>query len=442
MFHTAESIDSAEHSAMTPAAMKYGIRLRQRLGLPEQVAHCQPHPAERIATCGLLTLCGESGQLGVLPPVPLATCADEAIEAFRDVCGVAVLKSLSGADLLTERAHASSLHQNGSRSTNGQCRLLRSADGMIGLNMARESDWDLMPAWLEETGAMDWPALTSAIGKRPTITLIERGQLLGLAIADATGIPTTCGDWLHCQQIAAPYISGKSRPRVIDLSSLWAGPLASRLWLAAGAEVIKVESRLRPDGGRLGSPEFFKLLNQGKTNITLDLHTPEGQIQLRQLILSADIVLEASRPRALRQLGIDAEALIAAKPGLTWVSITGHGRQAPEENWIGYGDDAGIAAGLSAALHQATGQWLVCGDAIADPMTGIHAALAGWATWLSGGGCLLDLSLSGTVRHCLTATAPKNNDYKMRYQRWQRHLTTLQSDNPSKRLFESAASLY
>jgi crotonobetainyl-CoA:carnitine CoA-transferase CaiB-like acyl-CoA transferase len=218
---------------------------------------------------------------------------------------------------------------------------------------------------------------------------------------------------------------------VVDLSSLWAGPLCSRLWQAAGAEVLKVESRRRPDGGRRGSAAFFQQLHRGKTFVSLDLHNSEGQEALRKLILDADIVLEASRPRALRQMGIYAEDLIAASPGLTWVSITGHGRGSPQENWIAYGDDAGIAAGLSAAIHHCCGQWLVCGDAIADPLTGIHAALAGWAGWLAGGGCLLDLSLVETVRHCITATAPLRGGYRTRYRDWSRHLELVPLAHPS-----------
>ena len=211
-------------------------------------------------------------------------------------------------------------------------------------------------------------------------------------------------------------------PLVIDLSSLWAGPLCSHLWQQAGARVIKVESQRRPDGARNGSSEFFQLLNQGKEFLSLPLHSASGWEALKSLLLEADIVLEASRPRALRQMGMVAEELLAAKPGLSWVSITGYGREEPQANWIAYGDDAAIAAGLSAVLHQATDDWLICGDAIADPLTGLHAALAGWASWRAGGGNLVALSLEQTVRHCITATAPPDTDYRARLQRWQADL--------------------
>src|SRR3546814_4611282 len=111
----------------------------------------------------------------------------------------------------------------------------------------------------------------------------------------------------------------------------------------------------------------------------------------------ADSVNESSRPRALRQLGIEAEKRVCSRPGLTWIAISGYSRTVPEEDWIAYGDDAGAASGLSALLHRTTGQWAFVGDAIADPLTGIHAALAAWRNWRAGGSKLLSLSLIGTV---------------------------------------------
>ncbi|WP_187276450.1 CoA transferase [Parahaliea maris] len=125
----------------------------------------------------------------------------------------------------------------------------------------------------------------------------------------------------------------------------------------------------------------------------------------------------------MRQIGIVAEDLLAERPGLTWVSLTGHGRSDPCGQWIAFGDDAGIAAGLSAILHQCTGRWMICGDAVADPMTGLHCALAGWASWLAGGGQLVDISLAAVVRHCVTATAPQGIHYSDRQRAWEHRLS-------------------
>ncbi len=386
-------------------------------GLPD-------HPSERLAASGLMALTGRAGRSPVPCPVPLADCADACLEAFRVLSGCRVLETTRGGRLLAERAALSGSERNGPVSPGGSCRLLESKDGCVAINLARREDWELTPAWIQHDGSCDWDAVADSVAGLATGYLVERGRLLGLAVVDATTIPASGTGWLQVSHVGSAVREKRGTPRILDLSSLWAGPLCSHLWQQAGAEVIKVEGSRRPDGARAGPAEFFNLLNGGKQCLILDLHTVEGRRELLELARSVDIVLEGSRPRALRQMGIFAEELLASNPGMTWVSITGYGRREPEANWIAYGDDAGVAAGLSAILHQVTGDWLICGDAIADPLTGLHAALAGWASWLAGGGHLLDLALERTVRHCITATAPPDNDYRQRYAQWQRHLAT------------------
>jgi crotonobetainyl-CoA:carnitine CoA-transferase CaiB-like acyl-CoA transferase len=188
---------------------------------------------------------------------------------------------------------------------------------------------------------------------------------------------------------------------VLDLSPLWAGPLAGRLLGLAGAEVVKIEHPRRPDAMRDGDPALFARLNQGKASITIDFAQEPGRAALLALIARADIVIEAARPRALVQLGIDADALVAAQPGLVWLTITGHGAGGPQANWVGFGDDAAVAGGLSAALLAASGEVGFAGDAPADPLTGIVAALAGWRAWCSGAAEHIDLSMSAVVATAL-----------------------------------------
>ena len=192
--------------------------------------------------------------------------------------------------------------------------------------------------------------------------------------------------------------------------------------------MVKLESRRRPDGARGGSAGFFDLLNAGKRCIALDWHSAQGHQQLQALLLSADIVIEASRPRALRQIGIDAEALLRERPALSWISLTGYGREAPQSQWIAYGDDAGVAAGLSACLAPLTGRRLIVGDAIADPLGGVHAALAAWAGWLRAtvtghGAGLVSLPLAGVVARCAAFERPADvAALRLRAAQWQQHL--------------------
>jgi hypothetical protein len=306
---------------------------------------------------------------------------------------------MNGAALLSERAAFMQLGGQGHISANGSCRLLQASDGWIALNLARDDDWDLMPAWLESVGDVSsWQAIAAQVASRAVPRLLEQGRLMGLPVAAANHPSTPAESWFSiCVRAAGKKIK-RSPPLVIDLSSLWAGPLCTHLLLQTGARVIEVESKARPDGARRGNSDVFDLLNGGKESAVFDLSRLAGVQQLVALLKQADIVVEGSRPRALQQLGIDAEALVKAVPGLTWVSITGYGRREPGANWVAFGDDAAVAAGVAMANASPP---LFCGDALADPLTGIHAALAAMAFWQGGGGVLLDLNLHDVTAHCL-----------------------------------------
>ena len=122
-------------------------------------------------------------------------------------------------------------------------------------------------------------------------------------------------------------------------------------------------------------------------------------------------MIEAARPRALRQLGIDADALVRATPGLVWMSITGHGvgrgvaadDVAEAAQWIGFGDDTAVAGGLSAAMREASDTIGFVGDAIGDPLSGIFAARAMAERLASGVGGRMILSMSGVVAEALAS---------------------------------------
>jgi crotonobetainyl-CoA:carnitine CoA-transferase CaiB-like acyl-CoA transferase len=182
---------------------------------------------------------------------------------------------------------------------------------------------------------------------------------------------------------------------VVDLSSMWAGPVCAQLLGGAGARVIKVESVKRPDGARDGVGAFFDWLHAGHQSVALDFDTEAGRGDLLRLVARADIVIESSRPRALRQLGIDAERVVRDGPGRTWVSITGYGRDHDDGEWVAFGDDAAVAGGLVA--YDAEGAPVFCGDAIADPLTGLHAALAALTTIDAGGGAIIDIAMSAVA---------------------------------------------
>jgi len=106
------------------------------------------------------------------------------------------------------------------------------------------------------------------------------------------------------------------------------------------------------------------------------------------------------------------------------VAISGYGREEPAANWVAFGDDAGVAAGLSRILRECTELPMFCADAIADPLTGLHAALAAWSSFMSGGGRLLSLALSDVVTHCIQFGGPVDTaTLKERAVKWRRCIT-------------------
>ena len=388
--------------AIDHLAGDYGRRLLQRFGIDRDVAAPIRHPAVAWAASGAMALTGAAAGPPEICPAPLASCADGALAALAAAAGADL--PFTGAQLLGERAAIAGLRRAGGISAGGGCRLLRSADGWIAVNLARPADWELLPAWFQHDVAPGWPSVGAAVAEVPGAELVEQGRLLGLAVAPLAQPAGKGAAWCR---IAAegPVRRGPpaAPPLVLDLTALWAGPLAGHLLHGLGARVVKIESLGRPDGARQGPAGFYDLLNAGKRSVALDFTRSSDIARLQALIDAADIVLESARPRALRQLGIEAEALVRARPGLTWVSLTGYGRAEPAANWIAYGDDAGVAAGLSALLPRADGQPIFCADAIADPLTGLHAALAAWCSHFGGTSRLIAFALTDVVAHCIEA---------------------------------------
>ena len=111
---------------------------------------------------------------------------------------------------------------------------------------------------------------------------------------------------------------------------------------------------------------------------------------------------------------------MARNPGLVWISITGYGRAGEAGDWVAFGDDAGVSAGLSALLTASTGSPIFCGDAIADPLTGLHAALIALSQWRRGTGGLFPIALRDVVAHCIAfdgdCSADTAHDRRMEWQ--------------------------
>ena len=379
---------SSGTSLQTDHGARYASALLLSIGFDETVSDLSDHPAIAYKRSGLLKT------TGLILPTPLAAQANGALMALKAIGGDKTGLPKNGAVLLGERARLRRTVRKGRQCAGGYGRLMDTLDGRIALNLVRADDWDLVPAWLEDY-ITDWDGITAKVTGLPSDYLVERAAEIGLAVSKEE-LPSRPQAWFKTTHFdkALP----KPTPLIVDLSGLWAGPLASSLLMRLGARVIKVEGPNRPDGMRGGHVGFYKLINAGKSCAAFDFKDPKDLNDLKALLDKADIVIEASRPRAFAQLGIGAKDFVARKPGKVWARLTAYGRA---HNRIGFGDDIAIAAGLSAIMDKAHGEACFVGDALADPVNGLHLALALWAHNQKGGGAVIDMTMRDVLRFAL-----------------------------------------
>ena len=280
-------------------------------------------------------------------------------------------------------------------SAGGSCRLLRCADDRwIAMNLARRDDVDLLAAWMQRPWAGPvWDAVAAAADQQAADAAVERAQLLGIPAAVAVPPPTAA----HRLVRSAP--ARRATGLVVDLSSLWAGPLCARLVAAAsGKRVVKVEDPDRPDGARAGPPAFWQRLNRGKDDVAIALRTAPGRRELAALLADADVVVTSARPRALDTLGLDP-AEHAAR-GVVWVAITGYGLTGAWSNRVAFGDDAAVAGGAAVAAGGEHPVFVL--DAVADPLSGLWGAAAALDALGAHRGAVIDVAMRDVVAAALT----------------------------------------
>jgi crotonobetainyl-CoA:carnitine CoA-transferase CaiB-like acyl-CoA transferase len=205
--------------------------------------------------------------------------------------------------------------------------------------------------------------------------------------------------------------------RIVDLTAFWAGPAATHLLAAFGADVIKVESIQRPDGIRYSGGmrtdvddwwEYgwvFHAMNTNKRSVTLDLGSTEGRGLFLRLAAGADVVIENFSPRVMDQFGLTADVLLQVNPKLVVARMPAFGLDGPWRERVGFAPTMEQIAGLAwvTGLPEAPP---VTPRGACDPLAGVHAAFAVLAALnfaeRTGTGQLLELPMLETV---LNATA-------------------------------------
>lgn len=175
--------------------------------------------------------------------------------------------------------------------------------------------------------------------------------------------------------------------RIVDLTAFWAGPAATHLLAAFGADVVKVESIQRPDGIRYSGGmrkdvddwwEYgwvFHAMNTNKRSVTLDLGSADSRRLFTTLVAGADVVIENFSPRVMDHFGLTAEVLLQVNPKLVVARMPAFGLDGPWRDRVGFAPTMEQIAGL-AWVTGLPDDPPVTPRGACDPLAGVHAAFA------------------------------------------------------------------
>ncbi|MEU1534369.1 CaiB/BaiF CoA transferase family protein [Streptomyces fagopyri] len=202
--------------------------------------------------------------------------------------------------------------------------------------------------------------------------------------------------------------------RVLDLATLFAGPLAATLLGDFGAEVVKVEHPAKPDPSRGHGPSkdgiglWWKLLGRNKRTITLDLSKPGGRATLLRLAAQADVIIENFRPGTLEKWDLGWEELSAANPRLVLARVTAFGQFGPYAHRPGFGTLAEAMSGFAAITGEPDTPPVLPPFGLADSIAGLTTAYAVMtalrARETSGLGQVVDMAI---IEPILTVLGPQ-----------------------------------
>lgn len=195
--------------------------------------------------------------------------------------------------------------------------------------------------------------------------------------------------------------------RVVDLSTVVAGPGCARYLADFGATVVKVE---RPSGGDTtrsmgfvdpadpdGSSLFWKLIGRNKSCVVADLKDPADRDRVARLIDGADVVIENLRPGGLERLGLDPSDLLARNPRLVVTRVTGFGQDGPYAPRAGFATIAEAMSGFAGLNGEPDGGPILPPIALTDELTALAAAFATMVAVHSGVGQIVDVNLLETL---------------------------------------------
>jgi crotonobetainyl-CoA:carnitine CoA-transferase CaiB-like acyl-CoA transferase len=213
--------------------------------------------------------------------------------------------------------------------------------------------------------------------------------------------------------------------RVLDLGQMVAGPIAGQTLAALGADVIVVESRTRLTsrsfGPFAGEPPYeassnFNHCNRGKRSVDIDLTTDAGRAALRQLVRTADVVIENYSRHAAARLGVTYAELSAERPELILASISAFGRTGPYGGYVSHHGGVTALSGLASVIRDDRGEPRLVGAIYPDVLTGTYAALAVLQALAertrTGTGNHLEISMLDVLLNTMAGLLPDASTYE------------------------------
>ncbi|ODU07321.1 MAG: carnitine dehydratase [Pseudonocardia sp. SCN 72-86] len=171
--------------------------------------------------------------------------------------------------------------------------------------------------------------------------------------------------------------------RVVEFCSVAAGPFCGMLLADMGADVVKVENPASGgDSMRTWPPltggfsENFASLNRNKRSVALDLKSPDGNAAARELVATADVLVENNRPGVMARLGLDFATVHMSNPGLVYCSISAFGQTGPRAAEGGFDLTIQAMAGIMSVTGEPDGGPAKCGVPVSDFSTGLYGAFA------------------------------------------------------------------
>ncbi|AIR87731.1 CaiB/BaiF CoA transferase family protein [Pseudomonas cremoricolorata] len=206
--------------------------------------------------------------------------------------------------------------------------------------------------------------------------------------------------------------------RVIEIGTLIAAPFAARLLAEFGAEVIKIESMGSGDPLRKwrklheGTSLWWYLQSRNKQSLALNLKSAEGIDIIKQLVESADVLIENLRPGALEKLGLGWDVLHALNPKLTLVRISGYGQTGPYRDRPGFGAIGEAMGGIRYTTGSPDSPPARVGVSLGDSLASMHAVIGALMSVLrvktgQGDGQIVDVSLVESVFNVMESLVPE-----------------------------------